>query len=275
MRLVLPRPRRGAIALLTVGLLAPLAVAVAPSASAACAGRTNRAISGVVYGVDNMDVNVSIGYDVESTSGKIINVSDGCPKTAGYSAPVQEKNHYVSGDGAARDSVMSDAKGGTHGRTVRSWSLTGLPSNAKSVWIEVYARAYTGSPCPTCMGRVDTHKYGFVTRRQVAVGSTNVMLRLPLNCGYAGGSNGAIGGSVTRGGKAVQPDHVYAWSTLKDQNYTIMGWGTGTTSSGTYTIAALASGQPYTMQLTYGGVTYTKKNVTVSKCATKTVNWAI
>lgn len=276
MRSPLLRARRSAVALLVAGLLSPVAVAVAPSASAACAAHTTRSISGVVYGVDNRDVNVSIGFDVESTSGTIINVSDGCAKTGGYSAPVQEKNHFVSGDGAARASRMYDVNGVYKGLTTRTWSLTGLPSNAKSVWIEVYARKYTGSPCTTCMGNVDTHKYGFVMRRRVLVGSTNVMLREPINCGYAGGANGAIAGTVkNRAGQAVKPDRVYAWSMAADTNYSVMGWGTGATATGSYRVPALASGQSYAVQLTYKGVAYKKTQVPVSKCGTTTVHWIV
>ncbi|MGB8652508.1 MAG: hypothetical protein WCD35_17810 [Mycobacteriales bacterium] len=268
---------RAAVALAsTAALVVPLVLTSAPAASAACATRTTRSISGVVYGVDNRDVNVSIGFDVQSTTGQIINVSDGCAKTGGYSAPVQEKNHFVKGEGQARASRMYDVNGVYKGVTTRTWSLNNLPSNAKSVWIEVYARAYTGSPCTTCMGNVDTHKYGFATRRQVPVGATGVMIRLPINCAYAGGSNGTITGSVkTRAGTPVKADRVYAWSSAPDSNYSVLGWGTAAIGTGSYTLGALASNQKYTLWLYRNGAVYKKTYVPVSKCASTRIDWVV
>jgi hypothetical protein len=256
-------------------LVLPLLLPPSPAA-AACAAPGSRSISGVVYGVDNKDVNVSIGFDVESTSGQIINVGDGCAKTGGYSTPVKEYNHYTSYAGAAPDSMQVDHSGTARGRTVRTWSLTGLPANARSVWIEVYVRDYKNYNNPSAMGPVNTAKYGFVTRRQVVVGSRNVMLRLPMSCSYRGGSNGGVAGTVrTRSGAAVTPDTVYAWSTMKDQNNTIMGWGIGTRSAGNYKVSALAANQPYVIQMTYQGHLYEKRGVTVRSCSITALNWIL
>ncbi|MGZ4494181.1 MAG: hypothetical protein ACXVWU_05735 [Nocardioides sp.] len=271
-----PLGRAAAALAATAALVVPLVVTSVPAASAACASRTSRSISGVVYGVDNRDVNVSIGFDVESTTGQIINVSDGCAKTGGYSAPVQEKNHYVKGEGQARGSRMYDVNGVYKGVTTRTWSLNNLPSNAKSVWIEVYSRSYTGSPCTTCMGAVDTHKYGFSTRRQVPVGSTGVMVRLPINCNFAGGGNGVITGSVkTRAGTAVKPDRVYGWSSAPDSNYSVLGWGSAALGTGSYRLAALAPNQKYTLWLYRNGVVYKKTGVPVSKCGSTRIDWVV
>lgn len=268
---------RAAAALVsTAALVVPLVLTSAPAASAACASRTTRSISGVIYGVDNRDVNVSIGFDVQSYSGQIINVSDGCAKTGGYSAPVQEKNHFVKGEGQARASRMYDVNGAYKGITTRTWSLNNLPSNAKSVWIEVYARTYTGSPCTSCMGNVDTHKYGFAMRRQVLVGATGAVIRLPINCGFTGGANGSIYGSVkTKSGTAVLADRVYGWSTSADSNYSVLGWGSAARSTGSYTMAALAPNQKYTIWLYRNGVVYKKTGIPVYSCRGTRVDWAL
>jgi hypothetical protein len=261
----------GAVVLaLGAGVLAPT------PAAAACAGRTARSISGTVYGVDNRDVNVSLGFDVESTTGQIINVSDGCAKTGGYSAPVIELNHYVGGEGAPRSSRMYDAKGQFRGYTSRTWKLSNLPANAKYVWIEAYARRYNGSPCTTCMGPADTHKYGYSMRRRVPVGATNQMVRLPISCGFAAGSAGSIAGSVKdRAGRAVQPDKLYAWSLAPDSNYSVLGWGSASVSNGSYRVATLASGQSYVLWLYKNGRVHKRTNVRVDACRTTTLNWVI
>lgn len=260
----------------TAGMVVPLVAVSTPAASAACASRTTRSISGVVYGVDNQDVNVSIGFDVESTAGTIINVSDGCRKTGGYSAPVQEKNHFVSYQGQPRGSMQYDAQGRARGATTRTWKLSNLPSNAKSVWIEVYARTYNGSPCLTCMGPVDTRKYGFSTRRRVPVGATNTIIRLPINCGYAGGANGAINGTIRNA--ALQPVtayRVYAWSIAPDSNYKVLGWGSGAIGSGSYHLKAMAPNQSYTIWVYHNGRIWKKTNVAVSSCRTTKVDWVL
>jgi hypothetical protein len=271
------RARVAVTVVASAALVVPLMAVATPAASAACATRTTRSISGVVYGVDNLDVNVSIGFDVESTAGTIINVSDGCAKTGGYSAPVQEKNHYVSYRGQAKASRMYDSTGAYKGVTTRTWKLANLPSNAKSVWIEVYARGYNGSPCTTCMSPADTRKYGYSMRRQVPVGSTNVMVRLPINCAYAGGGNGVIQGSVkTKAGAAIQATHVYAWSHMADSNYKVLGWGSAANiPSGSYKVNALAPNQTYTMWLYRGTTIYKKYDVAVNACKATTVNWVL
>lgn len=267
-RLALRRRTLGVAVVLTLGSLVS-ALAVTPSASAACATRTTRSISGVVYGADLRDVNVSIGFDVQSTTGTMINVSDGCLKTGGYSAPQQEKNHYVSGEGAPRSSRMYDVNGTYRGVTTHTWSLTGLPSNAASVWIEVYSRGYAGSPCTQCFGPKDVHKYGYTMRRQVKVGSTGVVLKLPLTCSYSGGTAGAVFGYVKdAAGHSVTPTRAVAWSQAVDTNTTPMGWGSGSLALGSYKIPSLAANQKYAVWVSYKGVTQKRTGIFVSACHT-------
>jgi hypothetical protein len=256
----------------------PLVLTTAmPAASAACAGLTGNLITGTVSGLDGRDVNVSIGFDVESTTGQVINVSDGCAKTGGYSAPVKELNHYVSGEGQARGSRMYDSSGAYKGLTTRGFSLTGLPSNAKYVWIEVYARRYSGSPCTTCMGPADLHKYGYAMRRRVPVNTRGVNIRLPMTCSSAwGGSAGRITGSVRNSaGSPVTPSHVYAWSELPDNSTALTGWGSGSISGGSYSISALASRQSYTMWLYVGTKVYKRTHIGVGACGGTVANWTV
>jgi hypothetical protein len=269
------RPRRRAIgiaAVMTFGAVVS-SLTAAPSASAACAAKTTRSISGVVYGADGMDVNVSIGFDVAASNGKIINVSDGCAKSGGYSAPQQEKNHYVSGNGVPKGSRMQDEKGRDRGVTTRTWKLGSLPSNATSVWIEVYSRGYNGSPCTACFSPSDTHKYGYVMRRQVKVGSTGVVLKLPTSCSYSGGTMGGISGQTKNSaGASVKADNVYAWSMAPDSNTRPLGWGSASKSVGRYNLSALAAGQKYAVWFTYKGVTQKRLNVQVNACKSTPLN---
>lgn len=270
------RRRTVGAAVLFAFAFAGAALTSVPSASAACAVRTSRGLSGTVTGVDNRDVNVSIGFDVVDANGRTINVSDGCPKSAGYSAPQQEKNHYVSGAGAPQGSRMVDKYGVYRGVTSRNWSLLNLPSNASSVWIEVYSRGYHGSDCTTCFGPKDISKYGYVMRRQVRVGSTGVKLRLPMSCGYVGGSNGRIIGYVKdSAGAKVTPDRALAWSIAPDSNTSPMGWGSASLGLGTYSLDALAAGQKYTVWLTYHGVTQKRTGVAVNACKVTPLNFRV
>jgi hypothetical protein len=261
-----------------LGLALPIVLSVGvPSASAACASRTTRSISGTVSGQDDHDVNVSIGFDVESTSGKVINVSDGCAKTGGYSAPVQELNHYLSGEGAPRGSRMYDANGAYKGVTTRSFRLTNLPSNAAYVWIEVYSRRYTGSPCTTCMGPADVHKYGYAMRRRIPVGTTGINIKTPMTCSNVwGGAAGKIAGVVKdRSGKTVNPTHVYTWSEITNSP-ALTGWGSAQpVTNGNYLLSSLASKQRYTVHVFTGSVDHPKYHVPVYPCQTTHVNFVV
>lgn len=258
---------------LTVAVLAAAAPALQPTpagASGTCAPRTTRSISGSVTGLDNRDVNVSIGFDVESSTGAIINVSDGCAKTGGYSQGQTQLNHYVAGVGVAQHSLMKDGR-----YTIRNWNLPNLPSNAKYVWIEVYSRGYNGSPCLTCFSPSDTHKYGYAMRRRVPVGATGVNIKLPLTCGttWHGSAGGIMGRVVNGAGAPVTVTNVYAWSEAPDNSPALTGWGTAKVSGNGYSIGSLAPNQLYTMFLYAGGKQYIKHHVPVSTCTTTPLRW--
>jgi hypothetical protein len=278
------RARYAVTAAAAAAVLVPLVAVATPEASAACASKTTRSISGTIIGADNLDVNVTMGFDVESTTaGVIIDATPGvstygCRKTGGYSVKQLEKNRYLNGEGKPAGSPMYDYTGAYMGRTTRTWTLGNLPSNAKYVWIEVYARKYRNTGCKDangnwCFGLSDTHKYGYAMRRRVPVGATGVVIKLPRNCGY-GGSNGAIAGSVkSASGAALTPSRAMTWSTSGDSNTRSLGWGSGTRSSGKYQLTALASSQTYDVRVTYNGVTKRKTGVAVSACKTTPVNF--
>ena len=266
------------------GVLAAVGLAVAaPSspANAACASRTANYIWGYVYGADNRDVNVSIGFDVQDRNGRGINVdprySDyGCTKDAnhgGYSIYPTEINHYVTYQGAPQSSLMTNGQ-----RTTRVWSLTNLPSNAYRVWIEVYSRGYTGSPCTTCMNPENTTKYGFANKHYVPLDTKGLVIKLPMRCGTYGGNAGYIAGTVRTGsGSAYTLQHVYAWTTSSFNALpAIQGWGSGAISTGSYRFTAMASGQRYTIwAYRQDGSIVTRYDVPVYACHTTTLNLGI
>jgi hypothetical protein len=278
------RARVAVTALAGAALLVPLIAVTTPAASAACATRTTRSISGTVIGTDNLDVNVTIGFDVESSTGVIIDATPGsstygCKKTGGYSVKQLEKNRYINAEGKPANSPMYDYKGTYMGRTSRTWTLSNLPSNATSVWIEVYSRRYRNTGCldgsgQPCAGISDTHKYGYAMRRKVAVGATGVIIKLPRNCSYTGGSNGVVAGSVkSKSGQSLTPSRAMAWSTAADSNTTTLGWGSGVLASGSYKISALASKQTYAVWVTYNGVTQKRTGITVNTCRSTPLNF--
>lgn len=111
------RARRAGLAAVAAALVAGVAPVVASApAQAACATNTGKSISGSVFGQDNRDVNVSIGFDLVDRNGRALNADPkspgyGCAKTGGYSVPQSYLNHFVGPEGQAQGSEMKDAQG--------------------------------------------------------------------------------------------------------------------------------------------------------------------
>jgi hypothetical protein len=259
--------------LVLLAALQGLAVSGAQPALAACASNSHKSVAGTFYGQDNRDVNVSIGFDVVDRYYHGINAdpatSDyGCAKNGnhgGYSIAQHEYNHYVTNVGAPQNSLQKD---GT--RTVRTWTLSNLPSNAAYVWVEVYSRGYKGSPCVTCFNPGDVYKYGYANRQWIPVGSVNQPLMLALTCAK-GGTTGSISGRVVNSaGAGIALRNVFAWTAHR---YNVgpypQGWGSGRlgSSAGTFSLPSLAGAQPYTVwaQTTAGKVVKVT-NVPVHGC---------
>ena len=263
---------------LAAGLAAPLTGAT--PALAGCARDSGRAISGTVTGQDGLDVNVSIGFDVVDANHRPINAdpatpSDfGCAKNGshgGYSVRQREFNHFVTGNGTAAGTLQRNGQ-----RTTRTWTLGHLPSNAAAVWIEVYSRGYTGSPCTTSFNPSDVHKYGYANRQYVPVGATRQNLVLPLTCAYAGKTGTISGRVVSSTGAAYALRSVYAWTS---HPYNVgpypQGWGSARlgASTGSFSIAALAGAQPYSVwATTTSGRTIKRLNVLVHGCQNTSIN---
>lgn len=259
---------------------APAALA---SPSTVCAKNGGKAISGTVFGQDDRDVNVSIGFDLVDAGGKALNADPkkpgyGCAKTGGYSVDQSYLNHFVGPEGAPANSVMKDGH-----RTTRTWRLSDIPSNAVGSYIEVYTRGYQGSPCKDAAGNYcfnpENHvKYGNSNKHIVPIGTANLPIRLPMTCGY-GGTAGSITGTVTDGaGRRTNVQSLYAWTEYKwNAAPFYQGWGTAIFSStGAYTVPALASGQTYVMvATTAGGKQVRKSGVRVDNCRATHVDFGV
>lgn len=266
-------PRRLARLAVAVAVLAPLAGALSGPASAACAARTSRSISGAVYGQDGRDVNASVGFDVLDAAGRPINADPsradyGCAKSGGYSVPQTYVNHFVSYEGAAPGTVMKD---GT--RTTRAWRVGTLPANAASVWIEAYSRGYQGSPCKDsrgnwCFNPTDVRKYGYANLIKIPVGTQGVKVVLPTTCGYGGTAGSIVGRGIDAAGHAVTLKQVYAWSESSwNAAPGLHGWGAHKPTTSGYAIRSLAAGQRYVVWA-YGprGNKVVRKGVAVTAC---------
>lgn len=263
------------------GLVLAAGVAFTASpAQAACASVTSRSVSGTVTGQDGRDVNASVGFDVVDAHGQPINADPngpgyGCPKTGGYSIPQRELNHFVSGQGVPAGTLQPD---GT--RTVRAIRIGSLPANAAQVWIEVYSRGYTGSPCKDsrgnwCFNNLDTSKYGFANWQKVPPGTQRLAIRLPMTCPHGGTDGSVMGKAYDASGAPVALSQVYAWTLAPwGTAPSLKGWGIADKVSGNaYHVGALAAGQRYTIQATStAGRTIRKLFVPVNACKATPLN---
>jgi hypothetical protein len=255
--------RRFLATLATLAVPAAL-LAILPAQSALAATRT---MTGTIEGSDGRAVNVMIAFDVHRRNGTKIDINGG----GGYSATIS-LNKQVPVTGAAKGPGK-----------VTTWSLT-MPSDAAYVYIEVYPKSPHASGQPYMQGPTSQYRYGQALRRALPAGSRNVALRLPLKCGFTGGVTGGIKGRVTKGGHLVQPDRVRAWSTATDSpaNTKILGWNMGKSYASTglyqghynYVVPNLAPGQGYTVWVTEGGRTITKKVANVATCKGTALNFS-
>ena len=244
------------------GWLVVTAIAAPVQASAACSARTTHSISGLVAGQDHRDINAQISFDVVDRAGHQLG-PDGCAHSGYYKTIFV--NPTLSSQGWARDAVHPNR-----------WTLGTLPANASGVWIELWTRTNTGpKACPTCAGKLDTTRYGFVNRRNIPIGSRNVRLIAPLNCRVDGGTSGAVQGWIrNRAGMAVHATSIHAWSELTpDGSKPLQGWGQGVESvNGSYKIDNLASGQNYAVWISAGGRTYKWVHLPVHACRATAVS---
>lgn len=261
------------LVLAATALLSVLAGPAASPASASCAARTTRSVSGTVTGQDGRDVNVSLGVDVLDAAGRPIDADPakpgyGCAKTGGYSVAQTYLNHFVGYQGAAPGTLMVD---GT--RTARTWRLSSLPANAATVWVEAYSRGYQGSPCKDsaghwCFNPTDVRKYGYSNLIKVPVGRTGVKVVLPTTCSFGGRAGSIVGRGVDAAGRPVRLTQVYAWTeSAWDSAPGVHGWAASKPVDARYALRSLASGQRYVVWA-YGprGNEVVRKGVVVSAC---------
>ncbi|MEQ1787746.1 MAG: hypothetical protein ABL966_11880, partial [Acidimicrobiales bacterium] len=267
--------RRFATPLLAVALIATTVVlAVAPpTAGAACAGSFTKQLAGTVEGEDGRYVSAQIGIELFDAAGRKL-LMDGCVMTAGgYSKTVHTNVkpgnppccYILPGAGSATSPYNGYALS-------KAWSVSGIPSNAVTAWIEVYPKRAGASP------NTDDSRYGRALRRPITLSNTSVGIDLPLRCGLSGngvnGSTGAIQGRVYDNGVAVRATRVGAWTTDTDNGQRILGWSLDAPTSSAYEVEPLAPGT-YSVIVTANGITKQLYNVRVNACQTTQLNLAV
>ena len=148
--------RRLSSLIAAVGLIAGaiLLIAPAPPAGAACASKT-KSLAGTVEGEDGRFISAQVGIELFDSAGRKLKM-DGCVMTAGgysVSASVNIKPatvpccYILPGSGTTEPTY--------NGYTLsKTWSVSGLPSNAATAWLEVYPKRAGGSP------NTDSSRYG-------------------------------------------------------------------------------------------------------------------
>lgn len=250
--------RRALGTLLGVTVVAGLLAYAGAPAGAACSSPTSRTLSGTVEGQDDRYLYVLIGFDLHDASGHKIDMN-GCPTSGAYSSTVSVNTLKLTGEGADSGTGLT-----------KTWRLSGLPANAADAWVEVYPK--TKKP----YGATDVSRYGRVLRRRLPVPSSGIDLRLPLACGVVNngevGTNGGISGVVLDGGVPVTAHRVRAWTMAKHAPGRMLGWGMGPTpTDSTFSIAALAAEQSYTVWITRDGKTVKIDKVPVPTCGSRSI----
>lgn len=265
-------PRRTAAlvgATLLLAALTALGVAARP-AGAACAAQ-NRSIGGNFLGEDGRQVAGLVGIVLLDAGGGYIGL-DGCPRAPGYASHVfvnlDQHGAFTLGTNGATSGYQS------------TWRIDGIPANAVSAWVEGYPKSNTPDTTGYYPDWTDYRRYGGAMRRGVPIG-TNVHLTLPLNC-EAGGDNGVISATVTRGGAAASVASAWAFSLAPEHAGQILGFVTSEeTGAGHFTIRALEPNQNYALQINLtNGASYWFENnygvgVPVQPCTTTTRSFVL
>ena len=233
--------------------------------SGRCAPITNRSLVGTLKGDDGLAVNATIGFDLKDKQGREIDMATGCFST-GYSSILQ-LNHYVGYLGAKIGSTQHDAQGHSEGAVSANWSLSHLPANADTIWVETYIRQYTGSPCGMrCAGDGNRGKYGDTNRRAVKLGSgTTTMNLIAPRTPKFGGTDGNLRIKwLDHAGHVFSPGHqcgaknvtcisMHGWSQNNPEGAKVQGWGSGSeiSTSGIWQINSLAGNQLYKVMVDF------------------------
>lgn len=252
--------------LLTLPVLAAALVglpAAAAHAASNCATPGAKWTGGTIQGQDGDFINAQIGVQAVDAYGRTLSLG-GCV-TSGYTENVWE-NMDVSGQGTTVSTSHSKA-----------WHVA-LPSNAVSVWIEVYTRTNTPKSCASCDGPDDTSKYGFVNRRAMPL-DQSIPLTAPLHCGVSSGgvtgSSGQVVGRFTNAAGDFVSGAAKVWSQAPQSPLPqLEGWGESTEPSvGSYVVDTLAANQRYAVWGTIGSSTTKVNGVWVPACGQAAVNF--
>lgn len=231
----------------------PLAVA-SPAEAAPCSTAT-RTITGTLQGEDGRAVDAMLGFDLVRVVGETKYHIDGREGSANYGCA-----GYKGYGQVLRVNRDLPATGSTTSGT-KTWSVK-IPAIVNLLVIEVYPRAAGTGP-------VDESRYGHALRWKVPIPyGKAINIKLPLVCAK-GGKTGWIGGVATKNGARRVMSRVAAWSMAKDNNTAtpIQGFKVGySTSTGSFAIKNIPSGQYYTVRYTLDGVTKQKYNIWVSAC---------
>lgn len=237
------RPARAATtAVLAVLLLAgalAFGVATASPAAAACpAAPHNGTIGGSFTGADGATISGFVGISLFDCNGRSINMSGQQQAVGAYVA--QDLVNSVNNCCFTRD-----VNGGGSGNE-RTWSISGIPSNAAYAFIEAYPKSSSGDPSGLYPGFTDYRRYG---GQMIPVGAINQSqnLTLPLNCS-AGGSNGSINGTVRMAnGANADVYYVVAFSKGGVATQGFVASNEGRVNG--FSIPALAPGQNYSLEI--------------------------
>jgi hypothetical protein len=257
--------------------------AVGLLASACTPAPTTKVISGTIQGADGKIVDAMIGFEVRDYAGNHLDLGGG---HTGYSV-IQRVNHCVPASGATSSQACT-YQGKVTQVTGKNWSLR-VPSNAATVWIEVYPKDptptawinnYNGYTGPAT-GVTNKSTYSTSERAQLVIGNglSGVKIVMPKMCA-AGGTTGDLAGHLS-GWPLGHTGQINAWS-LASNSLPDQGFATGTVdNNGNYRITGLQSGQRYGVIATGPGfsrnrVDYTRattKDTLVNRCATTTFNF--
>jgi hypothetical protein len=239
--------------------------ATAEPVEAACAAASSNAIGGTFSGIDDRYVSGQIGVELFDADGTKIGM-DGCPMGVGYAKTdlVNEKSSccfLLPGAGSTSSTYEGH-------QLEKSWLIPNLPTNARTVWLEAYPKS---TDAPDGPHRTDRRRYGSVLRRPLAVGRTDVHVRLPLHCD-AGGDTGAIRLTVYDDGVPV-PTNVSVFSSEPDRDSPPLGWGQGAPDpTGGTTVGTLAPG---TYWVLYNGAGPVRTTAEVTACNTTHLRFSV
>ncbi len=266
-----------ALLMAVTGLAVVQAGAPTEADAAACASK-NKSLSGTAEGEDGRYLSIQVSIELFTAGGTKIDMN-GCAMGGGYSATtlVNEKPGttccmILPGEGTP-NSTYND--GQQTYNLEKTWSFSGIPSNAATVWIESYTKKRGGQPNTT------TVRYGHSMRRPISLSASNVAIRQPLNCGLSGGgvsgSTGSLIGKVYNNGSRVTPTRVSAFSTSPDggNNGPILSFNVPAGHpSGSYRIDSLSPGI-YKIYVSAAGTTKSFQSLRVNACQTTSTDVAV